>query len=211
MDIFDSFLYHLFIYLTDQKPNFEDLKVFRKHNNKLDQSGDLSFSLNSSAWVKYTKSDSKINDFIATNEKCRDLVNDSKNWVITIERVDIINNKLNIFLNRITCFEKTFKKIYNAKENYGMNTLDFNDINIKIEDEAEITNLTVLRLDLLKKVTVNLLKNCNCEINEQSSNEIYLTNKSESNCISKKIVCGVVINNKQGKKNNNIHPKEFYK
>ncbi|GLV31589.1 uncharacterized protein CBL_07350 [Carabus blaptoides fortunei] len=72
-------------------------------------------------------------------------------------------------------------------------------------------DLTQLRINLLTDVAVNLLKTCGCCLDKNiNSNVIYLTNKSESSLESKKIVCGVVISNKFGKKNTNITAEELY-
>lgn len=215
MDHLDVFFDKLFFYLTGSK---NEVNIFRKHNNKLDLNGDISFPVNSSAWKKYSvENNTIINRYFNKEIALMDeLILQSKNWPIFIEKCNIEKEKLNIFLHRSMCFQQTVEIILSKRKCYASSEI-FQQKNIQIqlentESDYSKIDLTVLRMRLLKDVINNLLKKCGNNSSAASVAEvIYLTNKSKSEIEDKKIVCGVVIGNKFGKKNTAITAEEYYK
>lgn len=213
-NVLDDFLGDLFGFLVGRATNsISDLKMFRKHNNKLDSAGDVSFPLNINGWSKFLMPGNKSNIVKYIENKTMDfheLINESKRWTsLKIHRVKVVDNKVCLFLNRSETFKKITKMIFEASDKYGMVNLNFTAVKITTDvDNSNLSDLTNLRIDLIKKVTVNVLKYCGCKIDEGET--ICLTNKS-NDCDNKKIVCGVVITNKFGKKNTNIPTEDFYR
>lgn len=214
------------MHLTGQESvSTNELRIFRKHNNRLDISGDLSFPLNLSGWKKYEENDRnteniKIVSYIHKFNKneliesdFETLIEETKTWnTLFINKIKLHENKVNIFLNRETAFNITINNILTEKEHYGSFNLKIKPIVVHIDDTCEkSTDLTSLRLKLLKNVIDNIFKNVTNTVTSDGSDTIYLTTKSISNCKDKKIICGVVINNKFGKKNTNISAEQFYK
>lgn len=226
LDIFSN---SLFLYLTGKHPSQDEVNIFRRHNNKLDTCGDIGFPLNISAWKKYIHNQetdvnipivnyaSKLNQNILNSCDFAEMIENSKDWIVPIVKCTIENDKkLNIFLDRISTFKNVINSILLQGSKYGHQNISFpSSIDIRIEnkkDDLTTMDLTQLRINLLKDVAVNLLENCGCSLDKSiNSDVIYLTNKSESSLESKKIVCGVVISNKFGKKNTSITAEEFYR
>lgn len=223
------FLQKLFEFLSHNSSYSEsEVNIFRAHNNKLDLNGDLSLPLNAKAWKKYllTKSpvhENKITEYLLKFEAQKydeiyfDLIAHSDKFPLQISKCVIEKEKLLIFFNRAQTFKQILSLIINSsKNNYISFTLP-HKTNIIFETEIIGSNvskmdLTDLRIKLLKDVLPNFLKIGIVKDNLEGTEKILLTNKSLNQIEKvKKIVCGVVISNKFGKKNTSITAEEYYK
>lgn len=224
---FSSLLQKLFVFLSNNSSCLEsEINIFRAHNNNLDVNGDLSLPLNAKAWEKYLMKSpehgNKITEYLFKYEAQKydeiyfDLIANSNKFPFQISKCVIEKEKLLIFLNRTQTSKQIISLINSLKNNYVSFTLPHKR-NIIFETEIVDSNvskmdLTDLRMKLLKDVLPNFLKIAVVKDNFEDTEKILLTNKSLNQMEGmKKIVCGVVISNKFGKKNTMVTAEEYYK
>lgn len=120
------------------------------------------------------------------------------------------NNFILIFLNRQSVSYNTVKTVIDQGLNYGRRSNTCNKLYFKLDqDDSELTSL---RLKLIKKVTENLLSFQGCTIeNEQCDKNYIVTTKSEGKTNDKyfKYICGSVLN--VNKKKDKVWREEEYK
>lgn len=218
MDTYTSFINNLFCHLTKNNPSASTRgAIIRKHDNV--SKGDLSFPSNISCWKPYLSVDfsSKQEKILSSQDDIDQLIADSKNWSLNIDKLNIENDLISIHLNRFHCFQIVLNNVLNQSENYGkFSTNETYSIESEIDSKENIENLTQLRVKLLKDVTNRLLQFYGYSLTDPNLNKteskIYVTSKS-SNFENERIniLSGPVVNMMDGKKYQTITPEEFYR
>lgn len=218
MDCLETFLNELYTYLTG-KPN-DKTNIVRLHTRKLQECGELSFPLHINSWCslvgKNEVKNGTIFKFLNPDEddNINKLISTSQSWILRIDKCEIVNNNLVMYLNRATTFESVIRTVLNKNVEFGSNSMCKN-LNIIVDCDASSTdsseNLSELRLKLLTQVSKNLIIFSEGVIVDKQSNPDFCVNFSlKSSSDSKTCLCGPVLN-KNGVKDVITTSDDFYK
>lgn len=200
-DILGIFINNIFYYITGK--NVSKGSLIKKHSEKLETNGDLSFPYTSKSWHEHKSNFVKhIED--ADILKClgksiQDLKNESLQWCLSISEITMQADRYFIYLNRIKTIEQCLL-IEENNCNLLFNKLQNSIGNVICDTYCEQSNsLTALRVRCIKKAIENL---CNVILTNYSSYPlIFVTNKTSNLPQNYHLVlCGSVLNAKTGTK-----------
>lgn len=222
MDLCDSFTTAIFSHLTNNKSDRFKGGLIKTHTDSLDKYGEYSFPLKIEPWIHYIKStdnnDTKeaktIFEFTYQNttlaEACEKFTASSKDWPFKIQRCDIKNGRIHIFLDRISTTRLCLEKLSNLLEFKNSQT---ETIKMSIQEKLD-DDISSKRLHLLCGVFRNLvILKGDIILSQQDSSKdcgrhVYFTRKSNDKKYedSSNVFCAAVLNKKTGVKETELTP-----
>lgn len=207
MSKLESFVTDFQYYLTQN--SCEGCNIIRKHSKKLEQLGDVSFPININNWHQLLDNGSipkdaltifdYINKGINLEQQCNKLKEATKNWSLIIDKISVIAPNAHIFLKRSpVLFVNVLEEVLCIDTKYGLSKCLYKNYEIKtcdIKKDIVDCDLTVLRLDLLKKTAnsfINEFSQHNTEF-QGFQVKISLSHKCSN---GKNVLCGPVLNEK---------------
>lgn len=221
MDLHDCFTTTVFSHLTNNKSDRFKGGLIKTHTDSLDKYGEYSFPLKIDPWIHYIKSAENnaikvvktIFEYTYQNitlaEACEKFSASSKDWPLKIQRCDVKNGRIHIFLDRISTTRLCMEKLSNLLEfkNSQTETIKLSVVE-KLDDD-----ISSKRLHLLCDVFRNLVSLKGDVITQQASSgsystHVYFTRKSNDKKYedSTNIFCAAVLNKKTGAKETELTP-----
>lgn len=212
MSSLDIYIVHLYKTLIDFPPE-SNQTIIKLHTKFLEELGDVSFPLLRKSWLSILPANhDNREESILKYKLCEDDVENSLNRLkillkdlIQINSLKLINNHVHIFLQRSFIFANHLSYILNLNELYGI--YNFFNYNIQLISEEiidnsdlSISNLSLLRVSILKKVADNLIKLATASSQHNDKN-IYIGLHKKQN--SPFLTVGPVMNEKGVKNNTN--------
>lgn len=224
MDIHDSFTTTVFLHLTQNTSDRFKGGLIKTHTDSLDKYGEYSFPLKIEPWIHYIKSAENnaitgvktIFEFTYQNttltEACERFSASSKDWPFKVQRCDVKNGRIHIFLDRMSTTSLCLENLSNL--------LDFKNSQtetIKLSVQENLDNdISSKRLYLLCDVFRNLVILKGDVITQQDSSKncrrhVYFTRKSNNKKYedSTNIFCAAVLNKKTGAKETELTPNVY--
>uniref|UniRef100_A0A2A4K828 DALR anticodon binding domain-containing protein n=1 Tax=Heliothis virescens TaxID=7102 RepID=A0A2A4K828_HELVI len=200
----ESFAESLFLYLSGQPKDARSLLV-KKHQDNLQTHGDFSFPNSVKSWHEFAICDEVVNKEDTTlmqviGKECGDIVEESINWTLQVNKVKEDNGRIYLFLER----PKTIcVGLSEALRNIAVLAQQLHEgvsevhLDPGCEEQCDITSLRA-------KYVCSVIRNL-CALNKVDS-KIFVTTKSSSNregC--HRVLCGTVLNSKTGAKETEIN------
>lgn len=219
MSHLEVFLKSLYAFLTDTD-QIEN-NIVRKHNQKLDVTGDFSFPLDMKNWRKLLANQTDVQtifDYLSTKKGLVDedsLITTSYDWNLQIRKCEIVKNNVLLFLNRTNAFTCLVPQVLKEHERYGACDLEIaSKINLIIDlnyDSKFALSLTELKLLLIAESTRKLLEFNNCVVDDSQISEGCVDVVFSLKCRDggNVVKCGAVLNEKKLK--NTSSTTEFYR
>lgn len=161
----DDFFTQIIRYISnDSQYHDPNQNIIKQHTEKLNQNGDVGFSVLLKAWKSYLKQ----SDRSCEEEKLFDesdgnfqenFIKVSQKWAFQIEKVQFMHNRCALFINRTDCFGKVINIVLQNEENYGRRNQDAGkncySIVVNVCNDKDLTGYRCL---LIRNVLRNLLK-----------------------------------------------------
>ncbi|XP_024936241.1 uncharacterized protein LOC107263087 isoform X1 [Cephus cinctus] len=197
--------------------------VIKINSENLSVNGELCFLTNLQAWKNfftieasiYSKCTSILEYLLhsrgqtfqrGTNEEIaetvfRELVAASAIWHLRIEKCTLQKERVCVFLNRSHAISTAITMFVSNNVDIFKNQYSDKSFSLKVETDKE-SDLTNVRLCLIRDVAENLMKLQGCKISETSNNKYIITSKSQSKTEDSynRYVCGVVKNSEANAK-----------
>lgn len=231
MDFLADFLENVYKFLTNQSNFSEKCCLIKKSTNENGKShGDFSFSIKFSFWTRYLGLTEDNCDNILNylrpdktkNEILEEMISESDSWNLKIGRAELVEDRCFIFLDR----QKTIKTILSSilsDENLEFLSIipkkNGETINLELQS-SETSSITYFRTKLVFNVTKNLIGFSPYKLVDQeegAKHKFLVTtksnfSKSDENIIErKKILCGVVVDSKNGNKIAEVTAEDYIK
>ncbi|XP_046749656.1 DALR anticodon-binding domain-containing protein 3 isoform X2 [Diprion similis] len=208
----------------------EDPSILKINNENLSEYGDVCFLTNLDTWKKVfrnsftpttscgnilehylIRNEIKFEDCDAVEKAFQNIVQASSNWSLKIETCQLRNERVSVFLNRTQTFANGLARIVVRDHSYGQLTPKCGSFFFHIVKDLD-SDLTNLRLRLIKGVAENIVKANGYQVSEGSdSDRYYVTTKSKRDLTKypKILLCGVTKNSVTGTKETALTEAEY--
>ncbi|XP_046623716.1 DALR anticodon-binding domain-containing protein 3 isoform X1 [Neodiprion virginianus] len=208
----------------------EDPSILKINNENLSEYGDVCFLTNLVTWKKVfrnslksttscrnilehylIKNEIKFEDCNAAEKAFQNIIKASRNWSLKIEKCQLGNERVSVFLNRTQTFADVLPRIVVRDHSYGQLESKSGSFFFHIIKDLD-SDLTNLRLRLIKGVAENIVKANGYQVSESSdSDKYYATTKSKRDLTKypKILLCGVAKNSVTGTKETALTEAEY--
>ncbi|XP_059053027.1 DALR anticodon-binding domain-containing protein 3 [Achroia grisella] len=187
-------------------------QLIKKHCEKLPIHGDISFPNAVKSWHEYLTTPVDIDReftllrFVGKEEK--DLIEQSQNWVLQIQRVNECRERVYIFLERTRAIHVGLLEALRNNEFIAQSIREGTSRVLNDPNDENVNSITSLRVKCLTKTIQNF---CSIHLKCKQSSPVILISSKSSSCDEgvRKVLCGAVLNAKTGVKEIKINADEF--
>ncbi|XP_026752969.2 DALR anticodon-binding domain-containing protein 3 [Galleria mellonella] len=186
-------------------------QLIKKHCENLSTHGDISFPNTVKSWHEYLNTTVDVDPGVTLlsfmDKQVEDLIEQSKNWVLKIRKVNESKERVYMFIERTHAIRVGLLEASRNNEFIEQSIREGTSrvLSDPVENENSITSLRV-------KYLTKSIQNLYC-INSKCKNSFYniiVSSKSSNACDGgRKVLCGAVLNAKTGVKETSVSGDEF--